>query len=172
MCVPFGYTVHCSLCCRSAAAALTWRHWPKSMRAAPKVTPPISLHWPTMSGVGVGGTAVEVEPSHQYSITPYCCETDGSKGAVWQEGIWHGGVHEAKVCHWTPPRRNKMHPQTSTNACWVWRPNSNCGHSEGWVVHFSTGDSDSGCGFLQAWHAGSCENTQLIVVTMLKNHAL
>ena len=31
------------------------------MRAAPKVMSPISMCWHTMSGVDVGGTAVEVE---------------------------------------------------------------------------------------------------------------
>ena len=29
----------------------------------------------------VGGTAVEIEPSCQYSITFCCCMTDGSRGA-------------------------------------------------------------------------------------------
>ena len=28
-----------------------------------------------------GGMAVEIEPSHQYSITFCCCMTDGSRGA-------------------------------------------------------------------------------------------
>jgi len=48
------------------------------MRAAPKVMPPALLCWPTSDADG-GGTAVDVEPSHQYSIT---CVTDGSRGAV------------------------------------------------------------------------------------------
>ena len=62
-----------------------------------------------MSEVDAGGMAVEVEPSHQYSITCYCHVTDGSRGAVWQIGIWHGNVYEAKVCHWIPPCK-KMAP--------------------------------------------------------------
>jgi len=37
--------------------------------------PPILLHWPVTSGVDVGGMAVEVEPSHQYSISFCCCMT-------------------------------------------------------------------------------------------------
>ena len=45
------------------------------MRAAPKVTPPILLYWPTTSEVDAGGMEVEVEPSHQYSITLCCCTT-------------------------------------------------------------------------------------------------
>jgi len=35
-----------------------------------------------MSEVDIGGMAVEVELSHQYSITSCCCVTDGSRGAV------------------------------------------------------------------------------------------
>jgi len=53
-----------------------------TMRAAPKVMPVLLLCWPMMSEADVGGTAVEVELSHQYSITPCCCMTDGSRGAV------------------------------------------------------------------------------------------
>ena len=41
----------------------------ETMRAALKVMPPILLCWPMMSEADVGGMAVEVEPSHQYSIT-------------------------------------------------------------------------------------------------------
>ena len=51
------------------------------MRAALKVMPPM-LCWPTMSEEDVGGTAVKVEPSHQYCI-PFCChETEGSREAM------------------------------------------------------------------------------------------
>ena len=45
------------------------------------------------SEVDVGGTA---EPSHQYPVTFCCRETDGSKGTIWQNGIWHGSAYEAK----------------------------------------------------------------------------
>jgi len=34
--------------------------------------PPVSLCWPMMLETGVGGVAVEVERSHQYSVT-FCC---------------------------------------------------------------------------------------------------
>ena len=51
-------------------------------RAALKVMPPILLCWPTTSEVVVGGMAVEVEPSHQYSVRYCCCTTDGSRSAV------------------------------------------------------------------------------------------
>ena len=49
------------------------------MRAAPKLIPSISLHWPTMSEADIGGMAVETEPSHQYSVTFCCCTTDEAK---------------------------------------------------------------------------------------------
>ena len=50
--------------------------------AAPEVVPPILLCWPMTSKTDVGGMAVEVEPSHQYSITCCCCATDGSRDAL------------------------------------------------------------------------------------------
>ena len=46
------------------------------MSPAPKVMPPILLHWPITSEVGMGGMAVEAEPSCQYSIMFYCCVTE------------------------------------------------------------------------------------------------
>ena len=52
-----------------------------NMKAAPEVMLPILLCWPTTE-VGVGGMAVEVEPSHQYPIKFYCHVTDDSRGAV------------------------------------------------------------------------------------------
>jgi len=48
--------------------------------------PPILWRWLTMSGADVGGMVVETEPSHQYPITCCCQLTDGSGGAVWQNG--------------------------------------------------------------------------------------
>jgi len=61
------------------------------------------LHRPTASEADVDGMAIEVEPSHQYSIPCCCCVTDGRRGAVWQNGIWHGSVHETKMWHRIPP---------------------------------------------------------------------
>jgi len=51
-----------------------------NMRAATKAMPPISSCQSTVSEADVGGMAVEVEPSHQYSIACCCCVTDGSRG--------------------------------------------------------------------------------------------
>ena len=52
------------------------------MRPALKVMALILLCWLTMSETDVGGMAVGVEPSHQYSVTFCCHVTDGSRGAV------------------------------------------------------------------------------------------
>lgn len=57
------------------------------MRAVLQVTPPILLCWPVTSEADVGGMRVEVELSHEYSITFCCLVTDGSRGAVWQSGV-------------------------------------------------------------------------------------
>ena len=75
--------------------------------------------------------AVEAEPSHQYPITCCCCVTDGSRGAVWQNAVWHGSLYEAKVCHWIPPcGKNCPHWHSLTLAEHWWRSNSGCEHSE------------------------------------------
>ena len=76
----------------------------------------IFLCWPTTSRVDVGGTAVEAEPSCQYAVTCWCCVTDGSRGALWQNGVWHRSVDEAKVCHWISSCRQKLH--SLTFICW------------------------------------------------------
>ena len=99
------------------------------MGTALKVMPPILLLcWPTLSGAVVGGMAVEAEPSHQYSLTCYCHVRDGSRGAVWQNDIWHRSADEAKVCHWIPPSGKKRPPLTLDER--FWRPNSGCELSE------------------------------------------
>jgi len=61
--------------------------------------PPILLCQPMTSDAAVSCMAAEVEPSHQYSITYCCCVTDGSGGAVCQNGVSHGSADEAKACH-------------------------------------------------------------------------
>jgi len=79
------------------------------MRAALKVMPPILLCRLPVSEVDVGDMAVEIEPSQKYSITVCCHETDGSRGEIWQNGIWNGSAYGAKVCHGIPPCK-KMAP--------------------------------------------------------------
>ena len=71
-------------------------------------------------------TAVEVEPSHQYCITRCCCVTDGSRRAVWQNGIWQRSVDEA----FFPPCGKKGTQWHTTLAEYLWRPNSGCEHSD------------------------------------------
>ena len=84
-----------------------------------------------MSEADVGSMAVEVEPYHQYSVLFCCCVTDGSREAIWQNGIWHGGVCEPKVCHSIPPcGKNCTHWHPSMRAEHLWISNSGCEHSE------------------------------------------
>ena len=53
---------------------------------------------------------IEFEPSHQYSVTCCCCATDGSKGAVWQNGVWRESMYEANGWNQVPPcRKNGTH---------------------------------------------------------------
>ena len=51
------------------------------MRAALKEMPPVLCWLITVEADG-GGMAVEVKPSHQYSITFCCCAMDGSREGV------------------------------------------------------------------------------------------
>ena len=55
---------------------------PAVMEAAPKVMPPILLHWPTVPEADVGRMAIKAESLHQYSITFCCHATNGSRKAV------------------------------------------------------------------------------------------
>ena len=81
--------------------------------------------------VDTGGMAVEVEHSHQYSITFYCHDIHGSRGAVWYNSIWHGSVYEAQVWKWIPPWWRNGTPWHSLMLTqhW-WRLNSGCKYSE------------------------------------------
>ena len=53
-----------------------------NIRAALKATPPNLLGCPATSEADGGGKAVEVQSSHQYSITFCYYVTDSSRGAV------------------------------------------------------------------------------------------
>ena len=84
-------------------------------RVVPKAMPPTLLCCPMMSEADVGGMAEQAEPSHQHPIPFCCCVTDGSRGALWQNGAWHGSVGRAKGWNWIPPcRRNGTHWHLST----------------------------------------------------------
>ena len=81
--------------------------------------PPTLLCWPTTSEANVVDMAVEVEPSSQHSVKFCCRATDDSRGAAWQNGVWHGSAYETKVCNWITPCGKKLHPMTFTDACWT-----------------------------------------------------
>jgi len=113
-------------------------------RAVPKVMPPVSLCWPTIPEANVGGMAVEAEPSHQYSITRCYHVTGGSRGAVWQNGVWRRSAYEENRHHWIPLcRKNVTHRYSVMFAGYLQRPNSGYQHCEGWVVYFSSGNNNS-----------------------------
>jgi len=59
------------------------------------------------SEADVGGTAVEVEPSHLYFIAFCCRVTDGSEGAAWHSGVWYRGAYKAEV--WNQPTCASSH---------------------------------------------------------------
>jgi len=146
------------------------------MRAAPKLMPPVLLCWPMTSEADGGGMAVEVEPSHQHSITFCCCVTDGSRGAVWQ---WHltwkcGWIKGVSLSSF---RRKKWHPLTFSNTCWtaletkerIWVQWS-CGWSISAVVTVTAGNL-CWCTFTCATHRLLCttsESAELMVMTVEK----
>ena len=119
------------------------------MRPAPKVIPPILLCWPMISDTNIGGMAVEVEPSHQYFITFCCCETDGSRGAVWHNGVWHGSAYEANLSNWIYPcGKSYTHWHSSTLAYVYGDQTVDVSTVGQWVACFSSGDSNSGSSLL------------------------
>ena len=153
------------------------------MKAAPKVMPPILLCWPTIWEADVGGMTVEVEFSHQYSVTYCCYATDGSREVVWQNGVWHGSAYEAKVRNWIP-----QFGENGTHWCSLMLLNAygdqtvDVSAVRGWwnvsmVVWKTSHDLDRYLyRFLWACHAGSCSFLEkkciANVVTMLKNSIL
>ena len=118
---------------------------------------------PMTSEVGVGDMAVEVEPSHQYPITRCCRVTDGSRGALWHDGVWHGSAYEAKVCQWIP-HAEKMAPADIHQHLWSYMETKQWVWAQ-WggewcvsaVVTVSVGHLHW-CRLLRVWHAGSCSS--------------
>jgi len=94
--------------------------------------PLMLLCCPKLSEVDVGGMAVEVESSCQYSITFCCCVTGGSRGAVWQK------CHLEWKCMWSKHveltsstwEKNSTYWHSLMLAEHLWRPKSGCEHSE------------------------------------------
>ena len=87
---------------------------------------------------------VEAEPSCQYSVTFCCHMTDGRRGRVWQNGVWHESVYEAMLFHWIPPciRNCTCWPSLMLAEC-LWRPSGTPSGIHRWVQHFSSSNSDS-----------------------------
>ena len=56
-----------------------------------------------MTDVDIAGKAADAELSHQYSVTFICHATGGSRGAFWQNGVWHRRVYEEKTWMCIPP---------------------------------------------------------------------
>ena len=110
----------------------------KNMKAALQVMPPFLLVWPTMSRGGC--MAVEAESSCQYSATVCCHVTDSSRGADWQNGIWHSGEYEVKVHHRIPPCSKKLHLLTFASVCWTFYGYQTVA-VKWWVAHFSSANS-------------------------------
>lgn len=49
-----------------------------------------------------------VELSHQYTVAIPCCHVrDGSRGALWQNGVWHGNMKQ-RVKTDFPPCKKKI----------------------------------------------------------------
>jgi len=98
------------------------------MRAPPNVTPPILSCWTTTSEVGVVGTAVKAE-SFQHSIT-FCCYATKQMAAEGQTGkmVSDMEVHMKKWCVTELFHVEKI--AAVDLAEHLWRPNSECEHSE------------------------------------------
>ena len=135
-----------------------------------ELMPPFVWCWPLASEVDVGGMAVEDEPSHQYLITCSCRVSDGSRGAVWQNGTWQGRTDEAKVWKWTPPCGKNAPIDIRKHLLNVYGDQTvDVGRLRWWVVHFSSGNKDvnskpcSRWSFLLSYHGmkSVCTNWQI-----------
>jgi len=134
--------------------------------------PPTLLYRPLTSEADVGGTAIEVKPSHQYSSTLCCHVTFGSRRAVWENSICHGSTDETRVCNWISLYgKNCTHWHSSVLYECLWKSNSGCEYSETVVGVFlravatMTASHLCWCWFLWVWYKGSCS---LLAMTVEK----
>ena len=122
------------------------------------------------------------QTSRQHSFTWYCCVTDASRGVV----IWccmkkrcvNEFLHVEKIAsieiRWC---LLNIYGDQTVDVSTMRHNEAQWGTMRQWVVCFSSGDVDSGSHLLmQAFRSTACrllfitsENTQLMVVTMLKN---
>ena len=99
------------------------------MQTALKVMPPLLLCWSMKSEADACSMAVEAEPSCQYAVQFCCHATVGSRGSVWQNGVWQGHVSETKVIEFLLAEKkiyNHLHSSTLAECLWKW--NSECEH--------------------------------------------
>jgi len=145
-------------------------------RVAPAMMPPSLWFCAMTSEVDVGVMVVGVDTSCQYSITLHHCAVDGRRGAVWQNGVWHGNAYEAKMWNWIPPCRNSgTHWHSLTLAEYLWRPSSGSWHSEAVGGGFQQWQQQSPR-LVHIFMSMACrllliagKNAYQMVVTMLKN---
>ena len=102
--------------------------------------------WPMTSEAGAGNTAVEAEPSQQYFVMFCCCAKDGSRGGSLTE--WHliQKYMWSKGLDLNSSVQKKMAP-TDTHQCFlnVYADQAVAVSTvKQWVLHFSSGGSDSG----------------------------
>ena len=94
------------------------------MKDTLKVMPPILLYWPIVSEMKVVGMAIDVEASHQYSVTFCCPSTDGRRNSLTK---WY----LTRKCKWCkgvsfPHRTSCTHWHSFTLAECLWRSNNGC----------------------------------------------
>ena len=72
-----------------------------------------------------------LDQAHPNPITFCCHVTDGSRAAVWQNGVWYGSEYEAKVWNSIAPCRKSCAYQHSLMlAECLWKPHNRWEHSE------------------------------------------
>ena len=94
-----------------------------------------------------------------YSVLLLC----GSRGALWQNGDWHGRAYEALVCKWMPPCKKIVPVDIHQHLLNVdGDQTAYVSTVRRWVVRFSSGysygDHLHWCRFWWAQHAGFCSS--------------